>query len=1271
MSSNKTILIQKIFYIFSFLFLLFNYLNSGSIEFDSPYSNIILNNEGTDLAIVSNTVSGWPQRSIIRNTGEVSNIKTESGFIGDHLAYNDAPTPFIYNNSNSIVAHDDSIYSLESEEKVVRAEATTYLTENNGSNEISSFDCMYGGFILEDSTTSCTYNSFFPVGGIVCLNGGKLYLNSDLCFSNDTTFSTFGIIYANNHVLEYDANSSHFSDPNNIGEMHDVVFLTNSDLTITDTIWFEGDCVFDGKGRSITLLSGSNIVVGSGSTLRVKNAVIKNLSENKIRCVDDSSKLILDNVKWIQTENYTFSIGSLNIVNDVDFIGTSTFFYESSKTLTIASNSTCKFADQISVSFGEKGGLDHNKSVWFEDSSSRMELDNAKIVINPPGLSLTRGNFVLSKRVDVEINSTTTADGLILGDGTVEGDLSIICNPASYTYFPRGHWTYHMSNPNMIKSMFGFTKVVREDANTFYAKTDLILSNITLKFSPYAPLLTSDNVEVKYNKCKVVIPGITFNIIGSYYNSSTNLLDGGGDIFIEEGTFPLNLMIKNKDNTIRGNGSIGGEITLYDFNSELTLDLDGKFLNNIILNNGKLILSKDVEFSQGVILESSGIVDIGLNDFILGSADLNCTSTIYWDCNSGMLALNSKVNLAGRWTFSGDCHLHGAGSTLDLDGKGEILVERGSSLCLKNLNIYGITQNNIRALDDNSKIILDNVRLIPDTDYTFSVGSLHIFGDVDFTSSHVFYYESQNTLTIHKNSELKFSDESTLALGMLGNLENNKPIWWEDSSSVLAFDNSKILVGDSGFRAFGGTIVFSGRVDIDINSTNTMDGMILGDGSESGDLDVIFNPASYVNFNSGALTYDMAKYNGIRAMSDYSKINRSDGQYFYVKHDLVFKHISIGGSFLAVLETAPDVSVGYNDCSMSIPGVKFRVTGSRYNSYTSLLDGNDEIFLKEGIYPLSTLVLNSGNSINGNGSISGQVLLNNSDSELTLNLDGQFLNNIVMNDSKLILGKDTEFSGGALIEGGGLVELGSNDLTLGSQDLSWTSTIYFDSSQATLDINSMIKLYSTWTFSGNCVLKGNNNILWLKPTGQIKIERGSTLELQGIRLKALGGNNLKCEDDSGLIIFNACKTRLAADYNFEKGSFYVDYKFDVKGSYTFNYKSSQVSQIGMCSFFRFFPGTTFSYCPPTPQRDLIYQTGCDACFCLNDATLHSTTTGMQLTRGKIGIYGDSYITSDATCKANGIIFGDGQDENNDINIEVFPGATLDLLSGYLVYKNIN
>jgi hypothetical protein len=69
-------------------------------------------------------------------------------------------------------------------ETVVSVEPVFTFSAADSDNTMLAFGYFKNGFTLEDNTTTCTFESIFPVGGDISLNGGTLRLQTDLEVEN-------------------------------------------------------------------------------------------------------------------------------------------------------------------------------------------------------------------------------------------------------------------------------------------------------------------------------------------------------------------------------------------------------------------------------------------------------------------------------------------------------------------------------------------------------------------------------------------------------------------------------------------------------------------------------------------------------------------------------------------------------------------------------------------------------------------------------------------------------------------------------------------------------------------------------------------------------------------------------------------------------------------------------------------------------------------------------------------------------------------------------
>ena len=134
----------------------------------------------------------------------------------------------------------DSHAVVKGSESVVSVEATASFPAIDSDNTMLGFGWFKNGFTLEDSSTTCTFDSVYPVSGNVNLNGGDLYLSRGLIFQNVTDLQSLGNIFANDYCVELCYSITELSST---CTFHDVCFGLIDDLRITDTITFEGVCM--------------------------------------------------------------------------------------------------------------------------------------------------------------------------------------------------------------------------------------------------------------------------------------------------------------------------------------------------------------------------------------------------------------------------------------------------------------------------------------------------------------------------------------------------------------------------------------------------------------------------------------------------------------------------------------------------------------------------------------------------------------------------------------------------------------------------------------------------------------------------------------------------------------------------------------------------------------------------------------------------------------------------------------------------------------------
>ena len=207
-------------------------------------------------------------------------------------------------------------------------------------------------------------------------------------------------------------------------------------------------------------------------------------------------------------------------------------------------------------------------------------------------------------------------------------------------------------------------------------------------------------------------------------------------------------------------------------------------------------------------------------------------------------------------------------------------------------------------------------------------------------------------------------------------------------------------------------------------------------------------------------------------------------------------------------------------------------------------------------------------------------------------------------------------------------------------------------------------------FSGSSSIDGRGHCLTLTSDSRIFVDNDSTLLMENLTIKGVNNRIIGSFDNSSTYSLKDVEWYLDGNYTFTKGHFDVISDFHVIGNgQTFAYQSEVASKIEECGRMILGEGLTFSYDPVTASLDLLQLTADTSELILHGATLHSTSTGLQLFKGKLIVDRQSFISSEGTVESEAITFGDGINSSNDLCIEIFPGATLDVIDGCVVYND--
>ena len=1150
--------------------------------------------------------------------------------------------------------------AVKGSETAVSIQSSFSFPAADNDNTLLGFGWFKNGFSFEDNSTTCTFNSVFPVSGSIDLKGGTLFLLQDLICRNVLQLDGLGTVCGHDHTLHFSSSVSHL--PTNANIFDDIKVYLQSDLTINNTVTFKGNCLLCGVGSLLTLDTNGELVVDSNSRLELRDIEIRGIQDTKIRCVDDTATIILDNVRWVQSEFTFFKNGSFFFKDHVDFLGSNTLTYTSVMTSTIDVCSQLRIAQELHFCLGRDPDTLINP-LAFTDETSTLCLDNCSFIITQSGLELTKGTIVINREVNLDAMGTTTQGGIILGNGIPEDDITIWLSPGAATFHNEGYWVYNNVASDKIKSSSKTARLIRSIGSKIYVPKSLEIKNLTVELTSalVSPIEVGASAQLSYNNAAVSLPDIQFDITSDQLNAFTYCLNGNDSLFLTKGTLPMYLVIMGTGNVLRGNGGVTGTVTLSNASSELTCGINGYIGNAITLNNGTINLDLDLLLRRGASVTGPGIINIGSNNLFFDYG-FTANTPIYWEGNRGKIHFNSKITLTSTWTFKGSCTIFGKNAKLVLGEGGNIVVEDDSKLTFKNIELFGLADSNIRCNNDNGVITAISSDFHLSDDYLFDKGSMKFYLASTISGAYTFSYDSIHTSTIKTDGFVTLKDGITFDAG---NKNGVQPLCFEDETTTLCLQDSNLSVRETGIEFTKGNLLIGGKVCLDIAGTTTQTGLILGTGNSNDDITIRLMGSSIITHNSGYWIYNNSVRTKMSASSNTARLVRNVGSKIYLPQSLEVDNftIEVSSPLVAPIEVASNATLSYRTAGVRLPGIELEVTCDQLNAFTYLLNGNDSLFLTKGTFPLNIVVSGSGNQMIGNGGVAGTVTLSDKDTNFICGINGFIDNTLTLNEGTLLLNNDLHMHDNGKLIGPGKINLGQNDISFAPSLILGNSPIYWEGNGGAIMFTGRVSLSQTWTFKGKCVIEGVNSRLELADGGNIVIEDDSELILKNVRLHGLSEENLRCVNDSGKIMLISTDFVQSGDYRFTKGKMQFFLDNSISGAYTFSYDSSQTSTIKTDASLMIKDDNIFAIGRNNGNEPLSFEDKTSA-LKFQDCTFYVNETGMTITKGKLVADRDVVIHVCSNEESTGLTFGDGT-AANDTYLILNPGVTARFPTGYL------
>jgi hypothetical protein len=202
--------------------------------------------------------------------------------------------------------------------------------------------------------------------------------------------------------------------------------------------------------------------------------------------------------------------------------------------------------------------------------------------------------------------------------------------------------------------------------------------------------------------------------------------------------------------------------------------------------------------------------------------------------------------------------------------------------------------------------------------------------------------------------------------------------------------------------------------------------------------------------------------------------------------------------------------------------------------------------------------------------------------------------------------------------------------------------------------NSDLDITVPICFRGNCTLSGRGYSVLFQEQGSMIIKAGSQLTLEDLEMDNLAAFKVHCVTQDGSLVLKNSILNLASDYTFSTGSILFSEDVVFTGTNIFNYTTKQGSTIDKNSQLFFAPGSTFKYVPDRANRELLFLTDQTSSLRFDGSTLHSTHTGLQLTRGTLIIDDSVTFTSEARIAVEALSL------KSDLCVVIRGGANLNL-----------
>lgn len=317
----------------------------------------------------------------------------------------------------------------------------------------------------------------------------------------------------------------------------------------------------------------------------------------------------------------------------------------------------------------------------------------------------------------------------------------------------------------------------------------------------------------------------------------------------------------------------------------------------------------------------------------------------------------------------------------------------------------------------------------------------------------------------------------------------------------------------------------------------------------------------------------------------------------------------------------------------------------------------------------ATTFIGASNEMRGFVAMDGGFSLSNASARCLFNAYFPVGGTVAFNGGTLDLGLDLIFASTATITTAGLINGNNLEVQLPYKNGTFTlNGMIFNGAKVVC--GSDLILNGLMRFNGTSSLDAQGKTIDCS-NGGIVVGASGTLLIENAILKNIRSGRFFCVDSAGTFSFSNTTIIQDSTLSFSQGRIIVLDSLVMTGSQIFVYQSSAASSIQTNAQWYFDSGMSFSYVPPISAKNLITMQSRTSVLSFNTTSLYSTSTGLQLTVGTLRLDGTCPVRSDARVAAEAITLGDGVNGNNDLLVDVLAESGFNLISGLIVYNNVN